>query len=380
MSQTINVALIGKGFMGRVHSNAWSQVQKFFNIPSKIVMHTVCGTIKEDTYAFAKRWGWANASNNWEEVVCNPDIDLIDIVTPNFLHYPIAKTALENNKHCACEKPLALNLHQAKELADLSKSKNLKTFVWFNYRRCPAIGLAYRLVHDGKIGEIRHIRAMYLQDWADENIPFAWRFDKSLAGSGAHGDLNAHIIDMTRFVSGLDITEISGALAHTFIIKRKDSNSYNKMHDVSVDDALLFLVRFNNGAIGSYEAARQAIGNQNRNTFEINGTKGSIRFDFERMNELEFYDATLPRSQQGWTKIMCTHAKDHPYVENWWPDAHLIGYEHTFVNQAFDIITSIIENKSILPLADFYDAYKTQKILDYALISAQEKKSISLKD
>ena len=226
----------------------------------------------------------------------------------------------------------------------------MKTFVWFNYRRVPAVALAHQMVKAGRLGEIRHVRATYLQDWAGESVPLLWRFDKSLAGSGAHGDLNAHIIDMTRFVTGQEITEIAGAIAETFIKERAlaggvagggiadGGKTPAGKGKVTVDDTVLFLARFSGGAVASFEAARQATGNQNRNTFEINGTKGSLKFDFERMNELQYYDATLPRAVQGWTTIMCTHGGDHPYVANWWPDAHIIGYEHGFTNQAYDIL------------------------------------------
>jgi len=341
--QTINVALIGQGFMGRSHSNAWGQIAKFFQPPIKPVMHTVFGQPEENPQGFAENWGWQNAATDWKTVIKSPDIGLVDVVTPNYMHAPVAVAAVEAGKPCSCEKPLAGTLADARRMMEAAKRANVKTFVWFNYRRCPAVALAHQLVKDGKLGQIRHVRATYLQDWADESIPLLWRFEKEPAGSGAHGDLNAHIIDMTRFVTGQEITEIAGAIAETFIKQRKKltgtggetlgaGKAAEEMGDVTVDDTVLFLARFSNGAVGSYEAARQATGNQNRNTFEINGTKGALKFDFERMNELEYYDATLPRAVQGWTTIMCTHGADHPYVANWWPDAHIIGYEHCFTS------------------------------------------------
>ncbi|HHH75781.1 MAG TPA: Gfo/Idh/MocA family oxidoreductase, partial [Phycisphaerae bacterium] len=240
-----------------------------------------------------------------------------------------------------------------------------------------AVALAHKLVKSGKIGKIRRVRASYLQEWADESIPFAWRFEKKQAGSGAHGDLNAHIIDMTRFVTGEEITEIFGAVAETFVKQRNIPGS-RKKGKVTVDDAVMFLARFSGGAIASFDAARQATGNQNRNGFEINGTKGAIKFDFERMNELEYYDATNDRAVQGWTTIMCTHAADHPYVEAWWPDAHIIGYEHTFTNQASDILRVLSGKKPIIPIPDFADAYETQRVLEAALISAKQKCAIPM--
>ncbi len=375
--KTINVALIGQGFMGRSHSNAWGQVAKFFKPPLKPVMHTVFGQPEENPQVFADNWGWQNASTDWQNVINSPEIGLVDIVTPNFMHAPVAKAAIAAGKPVACEKPIAGTLADAREMVEAAKKANVKTFVWFNYRRCPAVGLAHRMIKEGQLGQIRHVRATYLQDWAGENVPLLWRFEKEWAGSGAHGDLNAHIIDMTRFVTGQDITEVSGAIAETFIKERKIPGS-DKMGKVTVDDTVLFLARFSGGAVASFEAARQATGNQNRNTFEINGTKGSVKFDFERMNELQYYDARLPRAVQGWSTIMCTHGADHPYVANWWPDAHTIGYEHGFTNEAYDILRVLAGEEPTLPLPDFNDAYQTQRVLEAALISAAEGRVVKI--
>lgn len=398
----INVAMIGQGFMGRSHSNAWGQVNKFFaDVPMKAVMHTVAGLPEENPQAFADNWGWQNASVDWQTVVNSPEIGLVDIVTPNFMHAPPAKAAIAAGKACSCEKPIAGTLQEAREMAEAAQAAGVKTFVWFNYRRCPAVALAHQMVKDGLLGEIRHVRASYLQDWADENVPYAWRFKKELAGSGAHGDLNAHIVDMTRFVTGMEITEICGAIAETFVKQRKiigpDSGQgigktdeelryagaevqATEMGDVTVDDTVLFLARFSNGAVASYEAARQATGNQNRNGFEINGTKGSLKFDFERMNELNYYDATRPRAVQGWTNIMCTHGGDHPYVANWWPDAHIIGYEHAFTNEAYDILRVLGGQEPTVPIPDFNDAYQTQRVLEAAMVSAEERRWVDMND
>jgi len=387
--KTINVALIGQGFMGRSHSNAWGQVAKFFKPPLVPVMHTVFGQPEENPPVFAQNWGWKNASTNWEALVKSPEIGLVDVVTPNYMHAPVAKAAIAAGKPVSCEKPIAGTLADAREMVEAAKKANVKTFVWFNYRRCPAVALAHQLVKAGKIGQIRHVRASYLQDWAPESVPLLWRFDKKLAGSGAHGDLNAHIVDMTRFVTGEEITEVVGAIAETFVKKRKKLTGTSgetlgagkgsaEMGDVTVDDAVLFLARFSGGAVASYEAARQATGNQNRNQFEINGTKGSLKFDFERMNELQLYDATLPRAVQGWTTIMCTHGGDHPYVANWWPDAHIIGYEHGFTNQAFDILKVLAGEQPTVPIPDFADAYQTQRVLEAAMVSAEQRRPVKL--
>ncbi len=382
--KTINVAMIGQGFMGRSHSNAWGQVAKFFKCPIKPVMHTVFGQAEENPQAFAENWGWQNASTSWEQVVKSPEIGLVDVVTPNFMHAPPAKAAIAAGKAVACEKPIAGTLSEAREMAQAAKKAGVPTAVWFCYRRCPAVALAHQLVKDGVIGEIRHVRAHYLQDWAGESVPLSWRFIKQEAGSGAHGDLNAHIVDMTRFVTGQDITQICGAIAETFIKKRKKMTGVSaggiasglkaseEYGEVTVDDTVLFLARFSGGAVASFEACRQGTGNQNRNGFEINGTKGSLKFDFERMNELEYYDATATRRVQGWTTIMCTHGGDHPYVANWWPDAHIIGYEHGFTNEAYDFLCAIAGQTPTVPIPDFEDAYQTQRVLEAALISAAE--------
>lgn len=387
--ESIHVALIGQGFMGRSHSNAWGQVNKFFKPPIRAVMHTVFGQPEEKPEVFAQNWGWQHTSTDWQAVVRSPEIGLVDVVTPNYMHAPVAIAALEAGKHVACEKPLAGTLADARSMAEAARKAKGKSFVWFNYRRCPAVALAHQLVKQGRIGQIRHVRAVYLQDWADESSPLVWRFDKSLAGSGAHGDLNAHIVDMTRFVTGQEITEVVGAIVETFVKKRKrlvgtagDTLGAGKggqeMGDVTVDDAVLFLARFSDGAVASFEAARQATGNQNRNQFEINGTKGALKFDFERMNELQYYDATLPRAVQGWSTIMCTHGPDHPYVANWWPDAHLIGYEHSFTNEAYDILRVLAGQEPIVPIPDFEDAFQTQRILEAALISAAEHRPVKI--
>lgn len=394
MTKSINVALIGQGFMGRSHSNAWCQVNKFFRPNLRSVMHTVYGLENEDP-SFGELWGWQHYSHDMEGTINNPEVGLVDIVTPNFMHAKPAKLAIAAGKPVACEKPIAGTLDEAREMAQAAEKAGVDSFVWFCYRRTPAVALAYQLVRDGYIGEIRHVRAAYLQEWADENVPFAWRFKKALAGSGAHGDLNAHIVDMTQFVTGLKITEICGAMAETFVKQREvppanltdEQIRYNKsagggekvMADVEVDDTVLFLCRYDNGAVGSYEAARQASGNFNHNGFEINGTKGSIKFNFEDMNKLWFFDRTRPREIQGWAEILCT-ANVHPYVGNYWPDGHLIGYEHGFTSMAFDILQQLDGQQPTVPLPSFTDAYNTQRVLEAAMISATEKRWVEMND
>jgi predicted dehydrogenase len=390
----LRVALIGQAFMGRAHSNAWSQVGKFFDPPLVPVLHTVCGRDAAKLRAFAARWGWRYFSTDWRAVAASKDIDLVDIGTPNNLHLPMAKAALAAGKHVACEKPLAGTLADARQMAHLAAKAGAgtKTFVWYNYRRCPAVALAYKLVRAGKIGPIRHVRAFYLQDWAGPDVPLAWRFDRRQAGSGALGDLAAHVVDMTRFVTGQEITAVCGAIAETFIKQRRVMSGSaaggiaaglkrsSKKGKVTVDDAVAFLARFSGGAMATFEAARQATGNQNRNGFEINGVKGALRFNFERMNELEYYDATAPRAVQGWTTILCTHGGDHPYAAAWWPDAHIIGYEHGFTHMAYDILRMLAGKPPTVPMPDFADAYQTQRVLEAAAIAAAEKRWVKLSE
>jgi predicted dehydrogenase len=391
--KNINVCLIGQKFMGRTHSNAYLKVDKFFDVPVHPIMHTICGRDQTELAEFQHRWGWQNASADWREAATDPEIGLVDIGTPNHLHKEMSLAALEAGKHVACEKPLAGTLADAREMRDAARrATKCKTFVWYNYRRVPAVALAYQLARAGKLGRIYHIRAYYLQDWGGPDVPLLWRFQKKFAGSGAHGDLNAHIIDMARFITGDEITEVSGAIAETFIKQREiprqgasggiagGTRGGGKKGRSDVDDALLFLARFRQGAVASFEATRLATGNQNKNGLEINGERGSIRFNFEDMNYLDFYDTTIDRKQQGWTKIMVTHGGDHPYAANWWPDAHIIGYEHGFINQVADMMSVLGGKKPVVPLPDFEDAYKTQQVLEAALVSAQERHPVKISE
>ncbi|HEX5245170.1 MAG TPA: Gfo/Idh/MocA family oxidoreductase [Tepidisphaeraceae bacterium] len=389
---TINVCLIGQKFMGRTHSNAMLKVAKFFDLPLIPVMHTIVGRNKAELDEFRERWGWKNATTDLKGAVNNPEIGLVDVGTPNNVHAEHTIMALEAGKHVSCEKPLAGSLSEARQMRDAARKAKGKTFVWYNYRRVPAVALAYQFARAGKLGRIYHVRAAYLQDWAGPDVPLIWRFQKSVAGSGSHGDLNAHIIDMARFITGDEFTEIVGALAETFIKERQIPESGSKggiaggasggakMGKSDVDDAMLFLARMKGGAVASFEATRQATGNQNANRIEVNGDKGAIRFNFEDMNHLEFYDATLPRKQQGWTKIMVTHGGDHPYVANWWPDAHIIGYEHGFINQLADMIKVLGGKEPEVPLPDFEDAYKTQLVLEAAMQAAEQRRPVKLSE
>jgi predicted dehydrogenase len=381
-SNPLNVAMIGTGFMGRAHSQAWASVNRFFHLPHRARMRTVGGRDAKRTRAFCEQWGWADFTTDMKCVIEDDAIDLIDIVTPNHLHAEMAIAALEAGKHVACEKPLAGTLKDALAIRTAARTrKRQKTFVWFNYRRCPAVAVAHQLVRDGKLGRIIHVRAAYLQDWGGQQTPMSWRYDANLAGSGAHGDLNAHSIDMARFITGDEIVEVSGAIEERFVSARDAASGKRKSKQKStVDDCVLFLARFKKGAVASFEATRLATGNLNRNSIEINGERGSLKFDFERMNELQWWDATLPAKMQGWSRILCTTPGEHPYIDAYWPPGHLIGYEHGFISQAGDIIRVLGSQKPVVLIADFEDAYQTQRVLHAAIVSAREQRRVDMNE
>jgi predicted dehydrogenase len=394
-NNTVNVCLIGNKFMGRAHSNAFLKVNKFFTkLPRKAVMHTVVGRNAEENNAFKELWGWQNASNDWKKAIAQPEIDLVDVTSPNNAHAEHSIASLEAGKHVACEKPLAGSIEDARKMRDAARAhKNLKTFVWYVYRRCPAVAFAHQLVKQGKLGRIYHIRAYYLQDWAGPDVPLIWRFIGDVAGSGSNGDLGAHIIDMARFITGEEIVSVNGAIQETFIKEREvpqqgskggiaagAAGGTAKKGAVTVDDATLFLARMSGGAACTFEATRFATGNQNKNGMEINGEKGALMFNFEDMNWLNFYDRTLPRPVQGWTRIMATHGGAHPYADAWWPDAHIIGYEHSFINMTADILKVLGGQPPVVPLPDFEDAWKTQQVLEAAVRSAKEDRTVKVEE
>jgi predicted dehydrogenase len=394
MTSRINVALVGSKFMGRTHSNAWLNVGKFFTVDPTPTMHTVVARNDGELREFAERWGWQHHTTDWHAAVTSDEIGLVDIATPNNVHAEQAIAALEAGKHVACEKPLAGTLSDARAMVAAARDAPGTTSVWFNYRRVPAVALAHRLVAAGRIGRIYHVRASYLQSWGGPDTPLLWRFQGDIAGSGAHGDLNAHIIDSVRFVTGEEIISVEGAIEHTFIEERAvlegqtggeiagagASTSGSKAAS-TVDDAVMFLARLTGGGLASFEATRLATGYHNANRFEIHGDRGALRFNFERMNELEFYDLANDASVQGWTTIDVTRGGDgHPYAAAWWPDSHGIGYENTFVNQASDILTVIGGGEPVVPLVDFADALKTQCVLHAAIESARNRAPVTVED
>jgi predicted dehydrogenase len=391
-SGTINVCLVGHKFMGRTHSNAYLKVDKFFDLPLKPAMHTIVGRDEAELKQFAARWGWSRTSTNWKQAVQDPEVQLVDVGVPNNMHMEMALAALEAGKDVACEKPLAGTLDEARQMRDAAKKARKQTFVWYNYRRVPAVALAHQLVKEGRIGRIYHVRGYYLQDWAGPDVPLIWRFSKKVAGSGSHGDLGAHIIDMARFVTGDEFAEINGCITETFVKERTvpqqgsaggiagGAKGGGQKGKVDVDDATLFLARFRGGAVASFEATRFSTGYQNKNGVEVHGEKGAIMFNFEDMNQLSFYDATAERKVQGWAKIMVTQGPNHPYADAWWPDAHIIGYEHSFINQVADMLNVLGGKAPVVPLPDFEDAYRTQQVMEAAMISAHERRPVKMNE
>lgn len=378
MTKPLHIALIGQKFMGRAHSNAWGQVNRFFDLPRKTVLDTVAARDGRELETFAAKWGFWKSTTAWRDIADDPAIELVDVATSNDAHREQALVMLAAGKHVACEKPLAGTLADARAMRTAAARSKRKTFVWFNYRRCPAVALAHQLVREGHLGRIHHARATYLQSWGGAKTPMSWRFSKKTAGSGAHGDLNAHVVDMARFVLGDEITEIHGAVARTFVTERGIAGTKKKARS-DVDDAVLFLASFAGGAVASFEASRVATGRLNHNALEVNGERGALRFEFEDMNVLWFFDATLPARTAGWRRIVATSAEGgHPYVKHWWPDAHVLGYEHGFTNMAADIVRVLSGKKPDVPLPDFADAYETQRVLEAALISARERCAVRM--
>lgn len=366
MTKTLNIAMIGYKFMGRAHSNAWNQVSRFFETPVQPVMKVVCGRDAEQVKEAARRYGWQEYATSWEAVVARNDIDVVDICTPGDTHLPIALAAAENKKVVFCEKPLANTVAEAEQMLAAVERNGVIHMLCHNYRRVPAVTLARQLIDAGNLGEIFHYRGTYLQDWlVDSNFPRVWRLEKAKAGSGALGDIASHSIDLSRYLVG-EIIEVAGLLK-TFIAERPLEPCSETLAPVDVDDAALSLVKFESGAVGTIEASRFATGRKNHNRFEINGSRGSLAFDLERMNELQLYSNEGPNS--GFRTILATD-KTHPYIAGWWPPGHIIGYEHSFTHTVLDLLRAVDAQK--LPTPNFEDGVRNQKVL-----TAIEKASMS---
>jgi predicted dehydrogenase len=354
----LNVAMIGYDFMGRAHSNAWRQVARFFpDVPAEPVLKVVVGRTAAKVSEARERLGFEEAATHWQEVLARRDIDVVDICTPGDSHAEIAVAAAEAGKAILCEKPLANDVADAERMARAVKKAGVVNMVCHNYRRCPAVALAKQLIDEGKLGVIHHYRGVYLQDWiVDPSFPRVWRLEKARSGSGALGDILSHTMDLSRHLVGEPV-EVSGLL-RTFIGERPlpDGSGRGK---VDVDDAALALVKFDGGAVGYYEGSRFAPGRKNYNRLEINGSKGSLVWDLERLNELELYIESGPLS--GFSTISATDGR-HPYVAAWWPPGHIIGYEHSFTHTIYDFIRAVAEGKS--PKPDFEDGLTNQRVLD----------------
>ena len=373
----LNIGMIGYSFMGKAHSNGFRQVPAFFpELDVKPVLKVICGRDRDAVQDAAQTYGWEEWETDWKKVIARDDIDIVDICTPGNLHLPMALAALQAGKHVICEKPLANTLEEARELLALAANASKKTMVAFNYRRVPAVALARQLIAEGRIGKIYHWRAVYLQDWIiDPDFPLVWRLEKDKAGSGPHGDLNAHIIDLALHLVG-DIDRVVGADT-TFIKERPTLDAVDAglgakggdtMGRVTVDDATLFLARFANGALGSFEATRFAAGRRNHNRFEINGSKGSIAFNLEKMNELQFYSREDEDHIQGFREIIVGEGSQ-PFMSAWWPPGHIIGWEHTFTHEFRDFFEAIAKDEAFSP--DFAEGTKVQAVLEAVVDSAK---------
>lgn len=380
----INVGLIGYQFMGKAHSNAYRQVGRFFpELPVEVVMHTLCGRNEAKVREAAAVMGWNNVETDWSKVVENPEIDVIDISTPGNLHAEIAIAAAKAGKAVFCEKPIGNTLEEAERMAAAVKEAGVPNAVFHNYRKAPAATLVKNMIEAGKLGTIYHFRAVYLQDWiADPSFPLVWRLQKEIAGSGTHGDINAHIIDMARYLIG-EFDEVCGLL-HTFVKQRPIAGEIDdrlgaaagdRMGEVTVDDAAMFLAKFKNGALGTFEASRFAVGRKNHHRWEINGSKGSVVWDLEKMNELQYYNDRDEEGEKGFRLIQVTEGV-HPYAGHYWPAGHIIGYEHTFINLLADAFTNLANGKPISP--DMNDGLLNQRVLDAVERSSETKSWIKL--
>lgn len=387
MKKTINIAMIGGGFMGKAHSNAWLKVDKFFDVPFKPVLKVIAGN-KTDLSAFQETWGYEELTYDWRTLLDRDDIDVIDIGTPTYQHKEMVLAAAKAGKHIVCEKPFTLTYDDAKEMLEAAEKAGIVHYLNHNYRRAPAVAYARQLIDEGRLGTIFHWRGSYLQDWiTDPNFPLSWQLRKEYAGGGPLYDLTSHSMDLARYLIG---EPVAVTARNTTIIKERPlpgvgATAFTSgsgadtahMAPVTVDDASFTIVEFANNVLGTVETSRFATGCRNYNCFEIYGSKGSLRFNLERMNELEFFDATLPTVEQGFRCINATEA-GHPYMHAWWPVGHIIGYEHTFVNAFSDFLKAIDGQDVIKP--DFNDGAKIIRILTAIKKSSDEGRRVLVEE
>ncbi|MGA4954643.1 Gfo/Idh/MocA family protein [Streptomyces lavendulocolor] len=379
--RTLGIGMVGYAFMGAAHSQGWRTVGRVFDLPLRPVLAAVCGRDATAVRAAADRHGWAATETDWRDLVARDDVDVVDVCTPGDSHAEIAVAALEAGKHVLCEKPLANTVAEAEAMAAAAaraRARGQAAMVGFNYRRVPAMAYARELVADGRLGALRHVRLTYLQDWlVDPDFPLTWRLEREHAGSGALGDLGAHIVDLAQYLAGEPIVGVS-ALTETFVRERPlpagapaglSASVGAGRGTVTVDDAALFTGRLASGALVSFEATRMAAGRKNALRLEINGARGSVAFDLERLNELSFYDGGEPARSAGFRRILVTEP-DHPYLEAWWPPGHALGYEHTFAHQARDLVHAIASGTE--PVPSFADGLRVQRVLAAVEESAEK--------
>lgn len=372
---TLRVGMIGYAFMGAAHSHAWRNAHRFFELPFTPELTAIAGRNQSAVEHAAEQMGWASTETDWRALIARDDIDLIDICTPGNTHAEIAIAALKAGKHVLCEKPLANSVAEAEEMTAVAAEaarQGVFAMCGYSYRRTPALALMKRMIAEGKVGTIRHVRAQYLQDWlSDPHAPLTWRMDKTKSGSGALGDIGAHSIDAAQFVTGQHLSGVS-AIMETFTSQRPVGGDFvglggtgavdenTAMGPVTVDDAAIFTARFDGGAIGVFEATRAALGRKNAMRLEVNGSLGSLAFDFENMNFLEYYDERDEAGSRGFHRIMVTEP-EHPYVGNWWPTGHGLGYEHGFTHQVVDLVTAL--GAKTQPTPSFEEALGVQRVL-----------------
>ncbi|MDQ0597731.1 putative dehydrogenase [Streptomyces canus] len=380
----LRVGMVGYAFMGAAHSQGWRTVGRVFDLPRQPVLSAICGRDPAAVRAAAERHGWAAAETDWRALIARDDVDLVDICTPGDSHAEIAVAALAAGKHVLCEKPLANTVEEAAVMAQAAEEaygRGKLAMVGFNYRRLPATALARNMVAEGRLGKLRHVRVTYLQDWlGDPEFPLTWRLRKEHAGSGSLGDLGAHIIDLAQYLAGERLAGVS-ALTETFVRERPlpvgatsglSAVTSAGTGQVTVDDAALFTGRFTSGALASFEATRYATGRKNALRIELNGERGSLAFDLERLNELSYHDGTEPAAHAGFRRILVTEP-DHPYLDAWWPPGHGLGYEHSFVHQARDLVHAVAEGRR--PEPSFTDGLQIQRVLA-AVEESAEKNSV----
>jgi predicted dehydrogenase len=375
----LGVGMVGYSFMGRAHSQAWRTAPRVFDLPLQPRMVAIAGRSAENVEAARAELGWEEGVTDWRALLERDDVDLVDVCTPGDSHAEIAIAALQAGKHVLCEKPLATSVAEGEAMAaaaERAAGAGVRAMVGFNYRRVPALAFARRLIAEGRLGEIRHVRAVYLQDWiVDPEFPLVWRLVAEHAGSGALGDIGAHIIDAAQFLLGQEIASVSGLTA-TFVKERPLADASAGLSaagsaqrgTVTVDDAALFLARFAGGAVGTFEATRFATGRKNGLAIEVNGSLGSLRFDLERLSELELYDARDDATTQGLRRILVTEAA-HPYMAAWWPPGHLIGWEHSFTHEVRDLVVAIAAGEDARPT--FADGLQVERVLAAVIRSAQ---------